>query len=62
MIMDPDYHVALAECAQTADEKDAAGDWSVAMVRPSGSRDVPVDRSLARNAIVEIQRRCTGES
>ena len=62
MVMDQDLRVALAERAKSDEEKTSAGDWSVAMVRPSGSRDVPVDRGLAQNAIAEIQRRCAGES
>jgi ParB-like nuclease domain len=62
MVMDLDLRVALAECAKSDEEKTSAGDWSVAMVRPSGSRDLPVDRGLAQSAIAEIQRRCAGES
>ena len=61
MIMDPRLCVALAECAQTDEEKATAGDWSLAMVRPSGSRNVAVDQGLTQSAIAEIQRRCTGE-
>ena len=62
MVMEQNLRVALAECAQTDEEKAAAGDWSLAMVRPSGSRNVPVDRALSQNAIAEMQRRCTGDS
>jgi hypothetical protein len=54
MVLDQYFQLSLALIADSREEEDAAGEWLLALVRPAGSADVPVNESLARRAITKF--------